>query len=389
MSSRSSIPLAVQRELWARSAGRCEFRGCNRLLYRDELTKEKSNLANMSHIVAARPGGPRGDAVRSPELQKDIGNLMLTCRDHAKVIDDKKLVDRYPEELLQEFKRDHEERIRRVTDLQADMATHMLLFQAPIGGRRTTIDSSSAYQAIRPRYPAEEQPLLIDLNGGHPPEDTEGFWKFMARSLKHEMQVALRPRLQTPSLRHASVFALAPIPLLAYFGFLLGDTLTAALYQRHRRTEAWEWMEVEEQAEPFYEVHAPECEDDNAKPVALLLSVSGRVDRSKVSAALGGEPVCYEIKARDPGLDFLRSQKRLEVFGYEFRKLMSRMRGKHGHDQLVHVFPAVPAPVAVECGRRLLLKCDLGLRFYGFVAARNGYAPALLIGGNVSEEVAA
>lgn len=388
MSSRSSIPLAVQRELWARSAGRCEFRGCNRLLYRDELTKESSNLANMSHIVAARPDGPRGDAVRSPALQKDIGNLMLTCRDHAKVIDDKKLVDRYPEELLQEFKRDHEDRIRRVTGLQADMATHVLLFQAPIGGRRTTIDSSSAYQAIRPRYPAEEHPSLIDLNGGHPPEHTEGFWAFMARSLKREMQAALRPRLQNSSLRHASVFALAPIPLLAYFGFLLGDTLTADLYQRHRRTEHWEWMEAEGQAEPFYEVHVRD-QEDSTRPVALLLSVSGRVDQSRVSDALGQEPAYYEIRAREPGLDFLRSQKRLEVFGYEFRKLLARLRSKYGHDQLVHVFPAVPAPVAVECGRRLLLKCDLSLRFYDFVAARDGYTPALTIGGKVAEEVAA
>jgi hypothetical protein len=32
---RPSIPLAVQNELWARAAGRCEFRGCNELVYLD------------------------------------------------------------------------------------------------------------------------------------------------------------------------------------------------------------------------------------------------------------------------------------------------------------------------------------------------------------------
>ncbi len=37
---------------------------------------------------------------------------MLTCRDHGKIIDDKGREEEYPEELLLEFKREHERRVR-------------------------------------------------------------------------------------------------------------------------------------------------------------------------------------------------------------------------------------------------------------------------------------
>ena len=59
-SVRPTIPLQLQNELWARAAGRCEFRGCNKLLYKDDLTQKRSNLAIISHIVAFSPDGPRG-----------------------------------------------------------------------------------------------------------------------------------------------------------------------------------------------------------------------------------------------------------------------------------------------------------------------------------------
>lgn len=56
---RPDLGRSLQRELWARAAGRCEFRGCNKLLYVDGLTQQRSNLATIAHIVSFRPGvGP-------------------------------------------------------------------------------------------------------------------------------------------------------------------------------------------------------------------------------------------------------------------------------------------------------------------------------------------
>lgn len=153
---RPTIPQQTVSELWGRAAGRCEFRGCNELLYRDGLTQQRSNLAIISHIVAFSPDGPRGEPIRSKGLEKDSRNLMLTCRVHGKIIDDKAMVADYPEKLLLEMKHEHEQRVRMLTKSKEDAQTHILLLQAPIDGRDFSINPTDAFRAILPRYPAEE-----------------------------------------------------------------------------------------------------------------------------------------------------------------------------------------------------------------------------------------
>jgi hypothetical protein len=162
--TRPSISDQIQRELWGRAAGRCEFRGCNKLLYKDDLTQQHSNLSVISHIVAYSPDGPRGDLVRSKLLEKDINNLMLTCRNHSKIIDDKAREEEYPEELLREFKREHELRIRMLTEAKEDAQTHVLILQVPIDKRIIAIDQAAVFRAILPKYPVEETPTIIECN---------------------------------------------------------------------------------------------------------------------------------------------------------------------------------------------------------------------------------
>ena len=41
------IKKEVERELWARAAGRCQFHGCNVLLYKSSITQETVNLARV------------------------------------------------------------------------------------------------------------------------------------------------------------------------------------------------------------------------------------------------------------------------------------------------------------------------------------------------------
>src|SRR5574344_367368 len=46
---------------WAKSVGRCEYDGCNKLLYKADLTSEQINCAYVAHIIADSPDGPGGD----------------------------------------------------------------------------------------------------------------------------------------------------------------------------------------------------------------------------------------------------------------------------------------------------------------------------------------
>jgi hypothetical protein len=363
---RKSVPSGVKTELWARAAGRCEFRGCNKLVFRDGLTKQRSNLSVISHIVAYWPGGPRGDAVRSPLLCHDIANLMLTCRDHAKLIDDAALVADYPEELLLEFKNEHEDRIARLTGIASDAQTRILILQAPINGRPVTISETAAVLAALPRYPTDERTFTISLNDMGDLGSADAM-AVAARAMNGRIDELLR--LEQGSVRHLSVFALAPIPLLVLLGRRLGDTRELDAFQRHRATQDWSWPDTEK-PEPFF--RREESRAIAGAEAAVLLSVSGQVDREAIDSLLPDTTVgILEIRARRRGLDFLKSRARLDAFAMEARAAMTDLH--EAGVTKIHVFGAIPSPIAIEFGRAaramngelLVYEYNEGARCYG------------------------
>jgi hypothetical protein len=101
--------------------------------------------------------------VLSQLLAKEFSNLMLLCPTHHKLIDDKSKVKDYPVELLQEFKREHEKRIEKLTSIREDMKTHLLFFTDNIGNRMPSINFNDACTSVLPRYPAESKFIEVDL----------------------------------------------------------------------------------------------------------------------------------------------------------------------------------------------------------------------------------
>lgn len=382
---RVSIPPKTQIELWAIAAGRCEFRGCNKPLYLDELTKTKGNLSLISHIIAAEPGGPRGNDIDSPRLAKDITNLMLTCKDHGKIIDSKENVTDYPVELLREYKKEHEERIKILTNIMDNAKSHVLIFQAPINGKTFNIDKTQAHQAILPKFPAKEHPDLIDFSDLADKETEDGYWSFLARNTKTKFNAIFKYGTNRRDYKHVSLFALAPIPLLVYLGHLIGDIESVDLYQRHRHTKDWKWKyEPADFRKEYYRVIEPTTHNSKAQ-IAILISISGLVDRKTVARSIGAACNMYEIAAVTPGLDFLTSSLKLEMFCYEYRQLLGKIRFNNGHNKELHLFCATPSPIAVECGRAVLPKSDPPIRVYDFITATGGFVYALTINVSPSE----
>jgi len=283
----------------------------------------------------------------------------------------------HPEQLLLEFKREHEQRIRLLTESREDAQTHVLLLQAPIDGHDVAIHATDAFRAILPQYPAEEDAILIDLSGTELRADTAGFFPLMAQCITARVRPLIRRHAGQPRIQSLSIFALAPIPLLVHFGSLLGDMHRVDLCQRHRVRQDWTWGE-EEEAGAFYEVLKPESIVNNEQEVALVLSISEPVVHARVRAALGSEPLVYEIRAREPSRDFLTSGKRLEMFGYEVRKLLYEFRTWHEHHRVVHLFAAVPAPVAIEFGRSLK-EFDPPFLVYEYQKGTRTLVPALVV----------
>lgn len=55
-----SIKESVRSMLWGRSAGRCQFNGCNRPLSKSPITAETVNISEAAHIYSFSEDGPRG-----------------------------------------------------------------------------------------------------------------------------------------------------------------------------------------------------------------------------------------------------------------------------------------------------------------------------------------
>ena len=376
-SERKSIPRSVQLKLWIASGGYCEFRGCDEYLYRDELTLHEYKHSNIAHIVAASPNGPRGDEERSGELFDKFENLMLLCQKHHSLIDDPELVDEFPEEELYEQKAEHEARIKRLTRLQSNPKTHLLFFRSDIGGQDVSWDSIDAQEVVSPRYP-EERKLEIDLRNLPSGESDDDYWVHACTWLDDQFERQLNVPSGEPSIAHISVFALAPIPLLVRLGMLLGDKREVELYQHHREREPSRWRWYEDADYPGQEcyVERPDDlreDDDDAKRVGLLLSLSASVDREAVSAVLEDGAPLYEVTVSTPSRAWLKTSERLASFRTEYTDVVDEIERKHGKNIELHIFPAVPAPVAIECGRCLNAKVRPQIYLYDYLGPDDGY----------------
>ncbi|MBN8587717.1 MAG: SAVED domain-containing protein [Rhodothermia bacterium] len=361
---RPPIPEPTQRKLWAKAAGMCQFDSCNEILYRDNLTRKESNLAKISHIVAFSPDGPRGDIVKSPLLAKDINNLMLTCGVHAKIIDDNDKVKDYPEDLLLKYKREHEERVRRIASIKNDHKTHVLVVGFNILERAGVIDINQVHEAINQNghYPDSDEPTIIDINACVLRDDNATYWAKNTEQIQSDVYNLIKRGNKGNSYTHLSIFGLAPIPLLMYLGKQIGDIITVEVFNRHRIVENWLWQNMEDESDFQYDVHKPIL-DRNTKSVALNLSLSNTIHQSEIAQKIGSIPT-YTITIPSPNRTFLKSKLRLEKFKEVFHMVLSEIRSSCADDCKIHLFPAVPVAVAVECGRIILPKADKEIIVY-------------------------
>lgn len=364
--------------LWAKTAGRCQFRGCNEPLWRDGLTQIEMNFGEVAHIIGDRPGGPRGHARLSKEYCNDINNLMLLCLAHHKQIDE--LYERYSEDDLRLMKQEHEFRIEQVTGLLPNQKSHVIVYRGNVGKHSPQIDISDAMSAMLPEwYPVSRYPAILGMDNSAIFDDEEEFWQLEEQNLQRQFESKVRPLLDEVDPNHFSVFAFAPQPLLIKLGTLLPDLFPAVVYQLHRTPHApWRWQHEPDNFDFVYEAseHAPSI-------VALSMSLSAPISDERIERALDGQDFCVWPFTRTPwsGADtnFLKGPRQLELFRKRFRQVLDEIKYRCGEDAEIHVFPAVPVSIAVEMGRVWQPKSDLPMIVYDQNQRKTGFIRALTI----------
>lgn len=366
---RKKLKPAVAFGLVARSAGWCEFRGCKEFLFEHRLTKTPGNYAENAHIVGFREDGPRGRDGARPLNIDSIENLMLLCPTCHKFIDDHPLD--FTRQVLEEHKREHEARIKRVTSLGPAMQTTVLHVKARIGTNIVEISRPEVAQALMPRYPAGDSHLIDLTNLGD--EKAGAFYELAAQRLREEVRRLYVDGAELQQSKHLSVFGLAPIPLLMVLGNALSNKVQTDFFQCHRdQPDRWTWQEGHD---PIEFQTAQIRQGTDAQNVALILSLSGTIDISALPATVDESFSVYEIslKGQVPHPGFLRQRHDLESFRAAYRSFLANLRREHPGLKELKLFPAVPAPVAVVCGYDLLPKIDPDLAVYDNVKAEGGF----------------
>lgn len=385
--AKTTIPNKVANALWARAGGCCQYRGCPVYLVGDLIVgREDGTFGFLAHIVADSPDGPRGDKFRSVLLAKSLENLMLMCARHHKLIDVDAPND-HPESLLLAMKAEHERRIARNVAISPDMASHVLRFSAKIGENPALVSTREIFEAMLPhRHPASGETIDLELVGAAFQDNEAAYWDIQRLNLGRQFETAVRSRIERQDIRHLSVFALAPQPLLIELGRLLGDIVPAVIHQRHREPATWGWQE--NQPALGLKVDEPA---HHSGPVALKLAVSAEIDDGRIHQVLGDDAAIWSITAIDAHNDILRQPEDQADFRRRLRWIFNRIKAVHGQSTIIHVFPAMPASLAVETGRVWMPKADAPMRLYDQNGS-SGFTHAFDIGevpaGVVSSEAA-
>jgi len=370
--ARTDVPNPVQRLLWGVAAGRCEFEGCNKPLYRHEVTDDPGNFSEKAHIHAVSPKGSRYD----PELidVNKFENLMLVCPMCHKVIDRDPY--KYTADYLFEMKRKHEERIIIVTDIDANRKSTVLLYAANIAGNRQPISESKAKEALVQigRYPTSNSPIDLSIARSFIDDNESEFYLENMRNLDRAFGRDVRRIVEEGS--HVSVFAFAPMPLLMYLGSMLNDKYAIDVFQRQgRNVDSWEWekeyMPVEFMAHKI---------GTTGKKVAVSIALSTDIEENGIYEVLGEDTVIYKLTISSPNRDFVTHPTVVNEFIKASRSLLGQI--KHDYRQLteLHVFPAMPVSLAVRFGMDYMPKIDSSMLIYDYIKS-TGFIYALKIGG--------
>jgi hypothetical protein len=104
---------------------------------------------------------------------------------------------------------------------------------------------------------------------------------------------------------HVSVFALAPIPLLIWLGYRLGDIQPVEVFPKRRDTQGWEFSDSGDDLGFHVQIEGVLAGD-----AILALDVS---DATDIPPALSNLPV-VRVRVEHPGLDIVTCRAHVAVF---------------------------------------------------------------------------
>ena len=386
MTTRRRQPKERERlKVWVRSGGHCNL--CHRYLLESEINHEFVRLGELAHIVAQADSkhAPRGLSDLPSEKRDLAENLMLACAHCHNDIDKRSQAGLLSAAWLQGLKERHETRIREATTLAARETTVVLRIIGQIRGAATEISGLEAVDAVNSLLDHHPQ-LTLDPNRQGPEIDLRSlpgedepirsdYYRTACKRIDEILRERLAPAVERGEVPHLSVFGLARIPLLVYFGSRLDDTISTEIFQRHRSTESWRWAADDaDERFKFRLLQAPST--DRPSEGVLVVNASGTVDLRQIPTELSGLPVfMIDPICSEPYRDMIHTRRSRDNFHDTVSNLLGHIEANYKSITKLHLFAAVPVSAAIILGRSVGWGFHPELLVYD--AVEDGYSLAL------------
>lgn len=313
-------------------------------------------IGEIAHQAGASEGvkSPRGDAdVPFSDRDKEE-NLMLLCHGCHRKVDSARGQVVYTVEVLRGIKEQHESMVAALTDFRVEnrtlvIATRSTIRQKPVGASQREI-AFALVESRRTPYTLGNLTYRVDIDLVDPVSD-EWAWK---RGMKNidDATATIEADVAAGRVDHLSVFALAPIPLLAYLGHKLGDKYAVDVFRRSRDHTDRSWCWGDEASDVPVFVHDIPDDSADAEEIVVAVDVTASVKVGRLPDPVSGLPVVrLRPSNAQPGPDLLGSRASLDAFAYAWRQLMAQLEEDLPNVKRAHLVSAVPAPAAVAIGR--------------------------------------
>lgn len=373
--ARSNIPDNVRERIWGRAAARCVL--CSEWLIDSTEFWHSVPTGEIAHNVGATsgPNSPRGKSTLTAEERAHESNLFLLCRTCHKKIDSRQHRDSYTVEFLASKKKEHEERVRQVTDFATLRPATVLRLVATVRGTLSPVSAAQISEALRrdglTGMGDDTRNGFFDISL---PDPESAAWSWArAEELINKTVDRVFEAIGAEDTSVLSVFAIAPVPVLIYLGSRLDDKTETVLHRRKRgdAVDTWAWPPTDSVAtKPAFVVEGvttPGVASVAAAvgEVVVLVSVSARVSRERIPDALAGMPV-WELRPETPtpGPDLIDSRVALNAFGESWRGALSLIEATYPNARKIHLIAAVPNTAAVAIGRHHMRDAQPDLVLY-------------------------
>ena len=370
---RTSIDEKTKLTLWGVTAGRCEI--CNKLLYVDSKYGDEANFAENAHIHAVGVKGPRHKEDMTQDEINSIDNLMLLCAEHHHLIDVKP--EYYLEGYLIECKKRHEERIRKLTEIQEDASCKIVTFFSNIDYIEVYNDERLLKRAVVKENLYPRQDTSISLAEGAPTRYVPTRENLLEKAKDLEYQVKQLYSSLVKKNEVVAIFALAPQPLLIKLGALLCDQLNVKVFQCHREGEKWTWPETDSTEEFIIR----KTYDHSQDTIAMVLDLSAQILDQRIIDVLGEKCTIIHLTIDSPNRLFVKSERIQDKFICSFRALMEQIKNEYPMADKICLFPAMPNSLAIRAGMDIMPKVDLPVTIYDVLSAGEKFVETITIGG--------